>query len=84
MEQQVLNMHEELISRCRTGDRDAHYRLYKMYSRSMYNVSWRITGNGEDAEDALQEAFLSAFKNLDSYRGDATFGSWLKPYLNRR
>lgn len=78
MEQQVLNMHEELIARCRAGDRDAHYRIYKLYSRSMYNVSYRITGNGPDAEDALQEAFISAFKNLESYRGDASFGAWLK------
>jgi len=44
----------------------------------MYNVGYRITGNGEDAEDVLQEAFISAFKNLDRYRGDATFGAWLK------
>jgi RNA polymerase sigma factor (sigma-70 family) len=44
----------------------------------MYNVSYRITGREEDAEDALQEAFISAFKNLESYRGDATFGAWLK------
>ena len=44
----------------------------------MYNVSYRITGREEDAEDALQEAFISAFKNLDSYRGDASFGAWLK------
>jgi RNA polymerase sigma-70 factor (ECF subfamily) len=44
----------------------------------MYNVSYRITGREEDAEDALQEAFISAFRNLDSYRGDAVFGAWLK------
>lgn len=44
----------------------------------MYNVSYRITGNEDDAADVLQEAFISAFKNLDSYRGNATFGSWLK------
>ena len=44
----------------------------------MYNVSYRITGREEDAEDALQEAFISAFKNLSSYRADATFGAWLK------
>lgn len=44
----------------------------------MYNLSYRITGREEDAEDALQEAFISAFKNLDSYRADATFGAWLK------
>jgi RNA polymerase sigma-70 factor (ECF subfamily) len=78
LEQQILNMHEDLVARCRAGDRDAHYRLYKLYSRSMFNVSYRITGREEDAEDALQEAFISAFKNLESYRGDATFGAWLK------
>jgi len=44
----------------------------------MFNVSYRITGSFDDAEDALQEAFISAFRNLESYRGDATFGGWLK------
>ena len=44
----------------------------------MYSISFRITGREEDAEDALQEAFISAFKNLESYRADATFGAWLK------
>ena len=78
MEQRPLNMHEDLIARCRDGDRDAHYRLYKLYARSMYNVSYRITGREEDAEDALQEAFISAFNHLNRYRGDATFGAWLK------
>lgn len=71
-------MHDELIARCRAGDRDAHYRIYKLYSRSMYNVSFRITGREEDAEDAVQDAFISAFRNLENYRADATFGAWLK------
>lgn len=44
----------------------------------MYNVCYRITGNEDDAADALQEAFISAFANLDSYRAEATFGAWLK------
>lgn len=44
----------------------------------MYNTALRITGNGDDATDVLQEAFISAFDNLDRYRQDATFGSWLK------
>lgn len=78
MDQQVLNIHNELIARCREGDSDAHFRLYKLYSKAMYNVGFRITGNEEDAEDALQEAFISAFRSLDNYRGDATFGAWLK------
>jgi RNA polymerase sigma factor (sigma-70 family) len=78
LEQPVVNIHEDLIARCKTGDREAHYRLYKLYSRAMFNVSFRITGREEDAEDALQEAFISAFRNLDGYRGDAAFGAWLK------
>ncbi|MGC1243791.1 MAG: RNA polymerase sigma factor [Chryseosolibacter sp.] len=71
-------MHDDLVARCKAGDRDAHYQLYRLYSRSMYNVSYRITGRQEDAEDALQDAFISAFKSLGSYRADATFGAWLK------
>jgi RNA polymerase sigma factor (sigma-70 family) len=78
LDQPNLHIHDDLIARCRTGDRDAHYRLYKLYSKAMYNVGYRITRSEEDAEDILQEAFISAFRNLDNYRGDATFGAWLK------
>lgn len=78
MSGQHSDIHQHLIDRCRMGDQEAHFRLYKLYSRAMYNVGYRITGNEEDAEDVLQEAFVSAFKNLQSYRGDATFGAWLK------
>lgn len=78
LNEQVLDIHHELIDRCRAGDQDAHFRLYKLYARAMYNVGYRITGNEDDAEDVLQEAFVSAFRNLDRYRGDSTFGAWLK------
>jgi RNA polymerase sigma-70 factor (ECF subfamily) len=78
LEQAVVNIHEELINRCKSGDRNAHYALYRQYSRAMYNVGFRITGNADDADDVLQEAFISAFKNLAHYRGDASFGAWLK------
>lgn len=72
------DIHEALIARCKAGDRDAHHSLYKLYARAMYNVSYRITRDDDEAQDVLQEAFISAFRNLDTYRGDATFGSWLK------
>ena len=73
-----LDTHDDLIARCKAGDREAHYSLYKRYSKAMYNVGYRITRNDAEAEDVLQEAFINAFRNLDSYRGDATFGAWLK------
>jgi RNA polymerase sigma factor (sigma-70 family) len=73
-----VNMHQDLIVRCKSGDQQAHFQLYKLYAKAMYNVGYRITGSEEEAQDVLQEAFISAFKNLDFYRGDAAFGAWLK------
>ena len=69
---------ETLILRCRQGDRQAYHQLYKRYSRAMYNVGYRIVNNADEAQDVLQEAFISAFNSLGSYRGDAAFGAWLK------
>jgi RNA polymerase sigma factor (sigma-70 family) len=44
----------------------------------MYNVGYRIVNSEAEAQDVLQEAFISAFNNLDGYRGDSAFGAWLK------
>ncbi len=44
----------------------------------MFNICFRITGNYEEAEDVLQEAFISAFKNIQTFEGRASFGAWLK------
>jgi RNA polymerase sigma factor (sigma-70 family) len=45
---------------------------------SMYNISLRITNNPEEAEDIMQESFLSAFENIETYSGSVSFGTWLK------
>jgi RNA polymerase sigma factor (sigma-70 family) len=78
LKQEALNIHQEIIDRCREGDAQAQHDLYRLYSKSMINTAFRICGNQEDAEDALQESFVNAFKHLKTYRGDATFGAWLK------
>ncbi len=72
------SLHDELIQSCLRGDRQAHYELYQRYSKSMYNVGYRIVNNEDEAQDVLQDAFISAFRNLRFYRGDSTFGAWLK------
>ncbi|CAN5261839.1 RNA polymerase sigma factor [soil metagenome] len=77
-EASTVHIHTEIIDRCRLGDREAHYQLYKLYSKTMYNIGYRIVNNEAEAEDVLQESFISAFKSLHYYRGDASFGSWLK------
>jgi RNA polymerase sigma factor (sigma-70 family) len=72
------NIHDILVDRCMQGDRKAQYELYRKYSKAMLNVAMRIVNNYMEAEDVLQEAFVRAFRNLGSFKGDATFGAWLK------
>ena len=78
MNLEAVELHADLIDRCRSGNPQAYQQLYKLYARSMYNTGYRIVNDPDEAKDVLQESFISAFRNLDSYRGDASFGSWLK------
>jgi len=72
------DVNSDVIERCRKGDNRAQYELYKLYAKAMFNVSMRITNDYAEAEDVLQEAFISAFKNLHTFKSEASFGSWLK------
>ena len=76
MDQAELN--RDIIERSKRGNREAQYQLYKMYSRAMFNICMRMMNNREEAEDMLQEAFSEAFRRLDSFRYESTFGAWLK------
>ena len=53
-------------------------KLYDRYYRAMYNTAVRIVKDSASAEDIMQESFLSAFTKLDTFRGEVTFGAWLK------
>ncbi|WP_111709227.1 RNA polymerase sigma factor [Lutibacter citreus] len=73
------NQHSnQLIEKCKKGDKTAQFALYKQYYKAMYNTSLRIVNNSFEAEDIMQDSFLSAFTKLDSYSGNVTFGAWLK------
>lgn len=78
MGKHTLDIHQQLIEKCRKGDRQAQYKLYRHYSKAMYNTAVRMLANKMDAEDVLQEAFVAAFRKLDDFRGESTFGAWLK------
>lgn len=52
--------------------------LFKSYARGMYNICLRMTGNKQDAEDILQEAFYLAFVNMNKLKKIESFGAWLK------
>lgn len=79
-----MHIHDNLINECRRGSRRAQFRLYELYSKAMFNTAYRITGNREEAEDMLQEAFSDCFRNIGSYRTDSTFGAWLKSIVINR
>lgn len=66
------------MNECREGNRKAQFEIYKLYAKAMYNVALRIVNFEAEAEDVLQEAFLDAFTRIDSFRGETTFGLWLK------
>jgi RNA polymerase sigma factor (sigma-70 family) len=69
---------DELIERCLQGDTLSYKALYERYSKAMYNTCCRMLGKNGEAEDTLQETFIEAFKNLDSFEYRSTFGAWLK------
>lgn len=68
---------EELARSAAAGDEESFARLVAMYEKKVYVLALRMTGNQEDAADVAQEAFLSAWKGLPSFRGDAGFSTWL-------
>jgi RNA polymerase sigma factor (sigma-70 family) len=72
------DLHRELIFKCKRGDRNAQFEIYRLYYKAMFNTSYRIVNNFQDAEDIMQDAFLKAFRNLGSYKGEVSFGSWLR------
>jgi len=73
-----LNVHEKLISHCKQGDRKAQFEIYKLYYKAMFNASFRIVNDLMEAEDIMQESFLKAFRNLEHYKAEVSFGAWLK------
>lgn len=78
MTNQVVFTHKDLVEKSKLGDRKTQYKLYSLYVNAMFNVSIRMVKSKEDAEDILQDSFVEAFKNLNNFRYESTFGSWLK------
>lgn len=66
-----------LIALSKQGDRDAFNQLVDRYSTQIYNFALRMTNNAEDAQDIYQEAFIHAFRGINSFRSDAAFSTWL-------
>ncbi len=68
---------QALIERSRRGDINAFDQLVRRYERSVFNTAYRLTGSYDDASDIAQEAFVRAWNNLKSFRGDSAFSTWI-------
>lgn len=66
-----------LVARLRAGDDEAFEQVVRTYSGRLLAVTRRILGNDEDARDAVQDAFLSAFRSLDRFEGGSLLSTWL-------
>ncbi len=66
-----------LVQRAQRGNQDAFAALVTRHQRYVYNLAYRLLGDGREAEDLAQEAFLRVWKGLNTFRGDAKFTTWL-------
>ncbi len=66
-----------LVAKVRAGNHSAFRILVERWSRSVFRVAFRMTGNESDAEDIAQETFLKAYRQLDHYESRAAFGTWI-------
>ncbi len=65
------------MARCRAGDLNAFGELYRQHVTRLYNLAYRMVGRPEEAEDLVQEMFLTAFRKLDTFKGESALSTWL-------
>jgi RNA polymerase sigma factor (sigma-70 family) len=84
LEAVYIDKHYDLVVECKQGSKKACYELYRLYSKAMLNIAFRIVGDIAEAEDVLQESFLDAFNKVKDFRQETTFGLWLKQIVVNR
>lgn len=73
----MSNSDEKLATAALNGSARAWRQLVQRYESRIYNLGCRLTGNGADAMDLMQEVFLGVYRNLHRFRGDSSFRTWL-------
>lgn len=67
----------ELVARCQLGEADAFNELVSRHQDRVYAAVTRFCGNGEDAADVVQRAFINAYRKISEFKGDAAFSTWI-------
>lgn len=67
----------ELVAKIKNGDQNAFRQLFEQYQHLVFNISYRMSGNQEEAEDITQDVFIKIFHAIEKFRGDAKLSSWI-------
>ncbi|MEM7129980.1 MAG: sigma-70 family RNA polymerase sigma factor [Chloroflexota bacterium] len=79
----MMNQQEQIwVQQASKGDRDAFSKLVEAYQRPVFNLTYRMLGNVQEAEDAAQETFLRAYSRLEQYNPDHKFSTWILSIAN--
>ena len=73
----MVALEARLLMRARTGDVDAFVELIGLHDRALRALAYRLLEDPQQMDDALQEAYLKAFRSLGGFEGRSAFGSWL-------
>ena len=68
---------DQLVARCRTGDREAFAQVYARYERQVFRYAYHLLGHREDADDIKQETFLKAYQAIHTFRSESSLQTWL-------
>lgn len=84
MTEPFKDISHEIINRCKNGDRNAYEELYRLYSKAAFSAAMRILNNYEDAQEVIQDSFLKAYQNLETFDKKYSFGVWIKRIVINR
>jgi RNA polymerase sigma factor (sigma-70 family) len=70
--------HEEMVEKCKRGDPSGYTELYHRHAKEVYNTIYRLVNHTAEAEDILQETFVSAFQAIDRFEYTGGFRAWIK------
>lgn len=75
---------DEVLEGCRKQNHNAQMEVYRRFHKMLFHSVLRLVRNPQDAEDIMQESFITAFEKLDQYKGENRFGGWLKQIAIRK
>jgi len=74
----TVSIDQKLVDDCKANNARAQLRLYDKYCEGMFIIAKRYVKDSATAEDVMQDAFIKVFKNIQSFKGEVTIGSWIK------